>query len=762
MPRIIVTSRYLKSGSNKKLSNYMKYIATREGSVAVQLNSQNAPVTQKQQALILSLLTDFPESKESQTYADYTAHPTQQSASALISEIVEHNADRVITKEKYVSYLATRPGAVKSGQHGLFSQTDAPIDLNAVAKEIANHTGNVWTHVVSLRRDDAQRMGYDNLTAWRNLVIRQMPNIAKQMKIDLAHLRWYAAFHDKETNPHVHIVVYSTDSKEGFLTEQGIEKIRSGFANDIYSDELHHLYAQQTDVRDRLKTLSADRMQTLAAQITGGQPLDTELLRLVLLLSRQLSNAKGKKQYGYLKPEVKRTVDAIFSRLAADDTIRQMYSLWCEMEQAKHDVYSSAKVQFPELADNPQFKSVKNMIVKTVASMQTVPPPEPDFTPPIVENEDVPIEIPPDGFDFEGEFTADGVAYKIEWSEEYKTACKLFYKKNKTDAEKQECLRLFQTEADAGNVLALHDLGKLYGSSFFGEPDATLSVAYYRQALNGFLELEDFVERMKPYLQYRIGKMFAYGLGTEQDDAAAFAWFQKSALAGNKFAQHSTASCYCYGKGTAQNLSEAFRWYKAAAEKGMPYSVYALAQMYEKGEAVPPDEDKAHKYYSDALFGFLKIVSDGNVEDQLLYKLGRMFQRGLGTDIDIARAVRFYLQAADQHNQWAEYQLGKLYLFGADGIEPDREQAVEWLTRSAEDGNEYAEQMLRRMEDYQNRLLADTVFGLFVNVGRMIEDDYDRTGRVIQSRVDSKLRRAIRRKKMELGMKEDQSPTQRI
>ena len=351
MPRIIVTSRYLKSGAKKKLNNYVKYIATRPGAVLVPQD------------------------------------------------------DHTITKEKYVGYIATRPGAVKSGQHGLFSQTDAPIDLNAVSKKIANHTGNVWTHVVSLRRDDAQRMGYDNLTAWRELVKRQMPNIAKQMKIDLAHLRWYAAFHDKETNPHVHIVVYSTDPKEGFLTEHGIEKIRSGFANDIYADELHHLYAQQTDMRDQLKKLSADRMQTLAAQITAGQPPDEELLRLVLLLSRQLSNAKGKKQYGYLKPEIKRTVDAIFSRLAADDTIRQMYSLWCEMEQAKHDVYSSAKVQFPDLTDNPQFKSVKNMIVKTVAAMQNIPPP--DLTPPVVENEDVPVEIPPDGFDFEGEFTVD-------------------------------------------------------------------------------------------------------------------------------------------------------------------------------------------------------------------------------------------------------------------------------------------------------------------------------------------------------------------
>lgn len=169
MPRLIVTSRYLKCGSKKNLKNYVTYIATREGVV--------------------------------QTFNE---------------------------RENYVGYLANRPNS-----HGLFSQTDAPINLNKIAKEISEHKGNVWTHVVSLRRDDAQKMGYDNLNAWRDLVVRQIPNIAKNQKIDLKNLQWYAAFHDKKTNPHVHIIVYSTNEREGFLTNHGIEKIRSGFANDI-------------------------------------------------------------------------------------------------------------------------------------------------------------------------------------------------------------------------------------------------------------------------------------------------------------------------------------------------------------------------------------------------------------------------------------------------------------------------------------------------------------------------------------------------
>ncbi len=368
MPKLIVTSRYLKSGGQKNLANYVKYIATRQGSVAVKQNSGTAPATDAQRKLIDSLLKDFPDSKEMLEYIDYQQSPTQKSASAFIREALERNADRLANRENYVNYLANRPGAVKFGSHGLFSSEDKPIDLEAVAKEIADHSGNVWTHVVSLRRDDAQRMGYDTLDTWRNLVKRQIPNIAKAQKIDLANLRWYAAFHDKQTNPHVHIVVYSTDEHEGFLTKQGIEKIRSGFVNDIYADELHHLYAQQTDLRNLLKQQSADLMHRLAAEIQSGTS-DAELCDLILRLHSQLANTKGKKVYGYLKPQIKRTVDRIFERLAEHEAIQKMYALWCDMEQQKHDVYSSAKVDFPPLSENPQFHSVRNMIVRTCAEM---------------------------------------------------------------------------------------------------------------------------------------------------------------------------------------------------------------------------------------------------------------------------------------------------------------------------------------------------------------------------------------------------------
>ena len=372
MPRLVVVSRYLKSGSSKNLSNYVKYIATREGATTVKENNGTVPATKKQQELISSLLKDFSYSKNSFSYEEYKNSPTQKNASKFIEETIEHNADIVANKKNYMGYLANRPGAVKFGSHGLFSQTDEPISLKKVAKEVSEHNGNVWTHVVSLRRDDAQKMGYDNLTAWRELIKRQIPNIAKQSKIDMANLKWYAAFHDKETNPHVHIVVYSTNEREGFLTKQGCDKIRSSFMNDIYADELKHLYQQQTDTRDLLKAESAKLMKQLSSDIADNNCIDTEIVDLMRKLHGQLQNTKGKKVYGYLNKDTKQTVDEIFLRLSQNESIQKIYKLWCDMEQSKHDFYSSAKVDFPAMVDNEHFKSVKNMIIRSAAEIVPV------------------------------------------------------------------------------------------------------------------------------------------------------------------------------------------------------------------------------------------------------------------------------------------------------------------------------------------------------------------------------------------------------
>lgn len=360
--------------------------------------------------------------------------------------------------------------------------------------------------------------------------------------------------------------------------------------------------------------------------------------------------------------------------------------------------------------------------------------------------------------------------YYLKWSSSYKEACKLIYNKRSKLEDFQKAEQLLLNESGAGNVLAIHDLGKLYSTDKLGAKDEEKSFAFYQEALQGFMEIEpdsDYMfpyepkfkgQVMKPadmrsYVWYRIGKMHCYGLGTEQDYEKAFQWFLKSSQEGHKFAQYSLANLYYYGNGVEKDLSQAFLWYQKSASQGQPYASYAAAQMYSKGEYVAENKETAQRYYKAALSGFLELESKDQADDNLYYKLGAMYKKGLGTEIDIPKAIEYFEKSAE--NMWSTYQLGRLYLFGAEGVEKDKEKAAQWLTKSANDGNEYAQNMLDDMGHFENMLLRNTVMGLFVNLSRCIEDDYTQKYKSVRRTVDSRLRRMIRLKKQDMGIKEN-------
>ena len=615
--------------------------------------------------------------------------------------------------------------------------------------------------------------------------------------------------------------------------------------------------------------------------------------------------------YGYLPPEVKETVNNIFSELAKDENIRQLYEKWCSLERLKCKTYTQKEKELPVLTDNKVFQPVRNMIIRTVLDMNNlivdaaVKEPEPTEQ---SENDDSTIDVPPQFdeseqsendkmiFSDNDDFTAEDFIwsdenavtvdvdntpkskYYLKWSNSYKEACKLIYNKQ------------------SGNVLAIHYLGKLHSTDKLGAKDEKKSLRYYSEALKGFLEVEPSSKKLKPYVQYRIGKMYCYGSGTEQNYQKAFEWFERSAKQKNKFAQYSLANLYYYGNGVEKDLSQAFLWYRKSSAQGQPYASYAIAQMYNKGEYVNQSEETAQRYYKSALSGFLKLESKDQADDNLYYKLGSMFKKGLGTDIDMDRAIDYFKRSAEMNNKnglyeygkelllgehipqdkekavkllekaikleninakrflalelisgehldqdidkglamltecadsgdtcacyklgkiyfkgeivlqdldkaekylllaedneftqyalgklylqkekydvqkavdyfeksadknmWSSYQLGRLYLFGSEGLEKDKTKAVEWLTKSANDGNEYAQNMLNNMAQFENAVIANTIFGLFANLSRCIEDDYTQKYRSVRRTVDSRLRRMIHRKKQSLGIKDDQS-----
>ena len=537
LSQIIVTSRYLKSGTQKsknKRRNYTKYIATRE---TVEVRDQNIMdrndnATKNQEQLLNDLLSDFPEAKKYLEYEDYTVNPTVENASELISTIIERNADVIGNRQNFVGYMAMRPGVQKRGSHGLFNEKDEPIILDRVANEIANHKGNVWSHVISLRREDAIRLGYDNSEAWRQLVMRHISDIAKNQKISLCNLKWYAAFHDTTHHPHIHLLVYSENTKEGFLTNEEINKIRSAFANDIFHDDLQSIYQEQTLSRDELKAVSKTEFESVVRKIQQSDFENPQLENLIRKLYSQLQNVKGKKVYGYLPQEVKETVNSIFSELANDDNIRQLYEKWCSLESLKYKTYTQKEKELPPLVDNKVFQPVRNMIIRTVLDMNyPVIDVEIEETDPTeqFENDDFYVDISPqfdeseqsendkvtfsnnddltaEDFIWSGENAvtvdvddAPKSKYYLKWSSSYKEACKLIYNKRSKLEDFQKAEQLLLNESGAGNVLAIQDLGKLYSTDKLGEKDEKKSFSFYEEAFQGFMEIEpdsDFMFHM--------------------------------------------------------------------------------------------------------------------------------------------------------------------------------------------------------------------------------------------------------------------------
>lgn len=636
------------------------------------------------------------------------------------------------------------------------------------------HEGNVWTHVVSLRRDDAERMGYNNLPVWRDLVKRHIDDIAAAQKIERKNLKWYAAFHDKENNPHVHIVVYSQNPKEGFLTNAGIEKIRSVFANDIYRDELQNLYQKQTAVRDKLRSESDALMKSLVSELQSGNYSDPQLENLIRQLFVQLKNSKGKKQYGYLKPEVKRTVDDIVSCLAKNPAIQKKYSEWCELEREKYFTYTGAVKNFPSLAENKVFKPIKNCVINTVLNMNcTLDSPECEID--AVDSDEITVID-----DTEPQEEVISESYFMKWSSEYKTARDILYLEKNTEA----ALELFKTEAQKGNVLAMSEAGKI-----LEKDNAELSEKYYKAALDGFIFIEPDSGKMKSYVQYRIGKMYNYGLGTEQNFCKAFEWFEKAAAAENRYAQYSLGSLYYYGNETEQNFDKAFELYRKSADKGNAYGCYRAAKMLESGIGTEIDTELSAEYFKKAYSGFLLIEKNTDNAD-LQYRLGVMTLKGIGCDADIFTAVDFFKKSAEKDNPYAmyslaklyfggeipmrkdeaislfeksarlgntvsSYALGKLYLFGSE-IERDTAKAKEWLEFSAAAENEYAKNLLENMDGYNRSAACGAAASLLNSLGRMLYEDYSRN---THSRhiTEHKLQNAIRRKKLALGIKDDRA-----
>ena len=596
MPKLIFTSRYMRDAPPQYYENYVRYISTREGVEKIEGARADLPASQNQRNLITQLIRDIPDTKNMLEYADFLGKPTMENASEFITCALEQNLDLLGKRKNYVDYIAHRPRVERIGEHGLFTDAGTPIVISQVQKDVAAHKGPVWTHVISLRREDAARLGYDRAAQWMALLRSKRAMLCKYMKIDSANLRWYAAFHNEGHHPHVHLMVYSAKDNDGYLTEKSIEAMRSELAHDIFRQDFANIYEGQNQARADLKSGTEEILWEQLEALHHGMLTSTEIEKMMVRLSKRLQNTSGKKVYGYLKRDVKDLIDQIVNELEKDPRVSELYQTWGSWQNELLSVYQSKRSPLPPLSEQKQFKSIKNMVIQealkiadgrirfeeepqTVGNEADETVPEEAFIQPEDVIEDTELEA--------AETAAPGrwVKFYAEWNQRYKLARAYLYGGKKVEQNFAQAFTLFLQEAEAGNALAMYDLGRMYADGLGCDEDPETAHLWYAKALSAFQAAEAQAEEKKrPYLWYRIGKMYAAGLGIdeaadselteearkEQRYQKAAGWLERAADTEHKYAQYSLAGLYHRGQGVEQNYEKAFCLYVLSAKQGNP------------------------------------------------------------------------------------------------------------------------------------------------------------------------------------------------
>ena len=601
MARLILKSPYIKSTGGA--SGYLRYIATRE---RVELIPDDRPPTRKQEQLISKLVKDFPDSKTLYEYEDYLTKPTKISASAFITLALETNWDAIHESGQYMKYIATRPRAERIGTHGLFGDEET-VSLGKAMEELENYTGNVWTHIISLKREDAARLGFDNAAAWRNLIRAHRNDIAAAMKIPPGDFRWYAAFHDEGEHPHIHMMAWSAKTGQAYLSKEGICQIKSKLTNDIFRNEMLHLYEQKSDSRDELVRESRRAMLELVHAMQDGVCDHPDAEQLMLELAAQLGAVKGKKSYGYLPKRLKNLVDKIVDEMERLPVVSKCYDHWL-MLQGKMDAYYHDKPQerIP-LSQQKEFRQIKNAVIQEAERLRLG-------------------EI---SFEEKGLNRQDEPEKYRNASYDYWTLRDVIRDESLTMEEHGEAVSEMERLAESGDMYAQYLMGKLWRDGPLLIPDSVEARYWFKQAADqGHL-----------VAQYSLAKLYLSDDLEVRDTRKGMNWLYTAAVNGSHYAMYRLAKELFKGDLIKRNSDAAVEWFTRSAERGNPYAQYMLGKLYLAGKEVPHDEEKAAYWltqsaeqsnqYAQYLLSHLeenRPPSAMLAVTRLLYHMGRIFQ----------------------------------------------------------------------------------------------------------------------------------------
>ena len=563
MAKLVQKSGYIKSG---KAGGYMRYIATREG---VERLAGNGAVKKGQRELIQKLLTDFPDAVELFEYEDYCKTPTLGTASAFITMALDTNLHEIDSESGYMQYIATRPRVQKHGGHGLFSSSTA-VDLASAMSELEAHEGNVWTIIYSLRREDADRLEYDNADAWRALLMENAPTLAKSMKISLENFHWYAAFHDEGHHPHIHMMVWSDDPKEGFLTRDGIAAMRSKLTNAIFRDEMQQIYERKdvaySDLVEAAKNAMREMISRMQRQVCDSPIIEDNMHQLV----QALETTTGKKQYGYLKKPLKQLVDTIVDVLAELPEVSECYEVWNQIHEELNECYGhSTPWERLPLSQRKEFRKIKNDIIREAESIRLGLP----------TFEDEGIQDDPELETQKEEHQSYSV---YEQAQRYRAAKAVLQDIYALDAEHAEAVKALEQLWEEGYTVAAHQLGKFYRDDLSTLRDYAKAEQWFRRS----------AEAGNDFSEYALGKL----LLTQKRWDEAMEWLDKAADHGSQFAQYRLGKISLTGEFVPKDVEKALAYLTASADQGNQFAQYALGKLYLFGRDAPSDREQAREW----------------------------------------------------------------------------------------------------------------------------------------------------------------------
>ena len=569
--------------------------------------------TKKQEQLISQLTKDFPAAKKLPEYSGYRDAPTKVNASVFITRTLEDHWSDVQQSDIYAQYIATRPRVERMGSHGLFGDEDY-VDLKKVTAELQNCEKNVWAHIISLKREDAARLGYDNAKTWRNLIRIHRNDIAAAMNIPPNEFRWYAAFHDEGDHPHVHVMAWSAGDAPGYLSPVGIEKIKSKLTNDIFHQEMLHIYEQKSQSRNDLVAEARRAMLELADEMKHHVCEHPEVETLLLTLSHDLKNVKGKKQYGYLSKSMKKQVDEIVDQMARLPSVKSCYEKWLELQQEINEFYSGKPVECVPLSQQKEFRAIHNAVIQAVLRLEHI-----TFEDRGMERQDEPDDI----------LQGNEICWRI-WS----VVCDGSLPLDLRD----EGVERLRTQAENGEPYAQLLLGRLYRDGPLLTPDWVEARCWFEQAA-----------RELPGVQYALGKLLLADDAEVHNREQGIRWLTQAAEGGHEFAAYRLAKELLKDG----NVTEALPWLTMSAEADNPYAEYMLGKLYWEGEDIPQDMEQAIHWLTQAAkqgHTYAQILLERQdspslppailAVNSLLHSIGQIFQDNART-MDSTRGQQF-------------------------------------------------------------------------------------------------------------------------